>query len=187
MIDKAAGEFKATCTLRVTERDRLDPHTGSAQEVIEEFERYFPLVETWTNFLTALDAYIVWRTARSLIDLEFALIAFATKTDCGISRFSFGANFVDSLRLNSAWGESRHARAVFDTCAAIVTDKETATIGPFYRDPAKRIQATKDGGYLGWRAHVTKGGVGLRLMYWRRSTGEVEFSRVGPKNELRID
>ena len=37
-----------------------------------------------------------------------------------------------------------------------------------------------------WRAHVSKAHLAMRLMFWRKADGAIEFANVGAKSELEI-
>jgi hypothetical protein len=102
--------------------------------------------------------------------------------------FVIGSRFVRSLH---AWGaDSRHGYAMItiESCARIVLGIPKNDIDEFRESAkatAKQRSRTEDGA-LAFRTHLTKKGVGLRLMFWRRTDGTIEFANIGAKGELEI-
>ena len=106
----------------------------------------------------------------------------------GTMEFEIGSGFVRSLH---AWGaDSRHdyAMVTIESCARIVLGIPKNDITEF-RESGKataRQRSRPEDGALAFRTHLTKKGVGLRLMFWRRTDGTFEFANIGAKGELEI-
>ncbi|QAZ66814.1 hypothetical protein C3Y92_05980 [Solidesulfovibrio carbinolicus] len=102
--------------------------------------------------------------------------------------FEIGSGFVHSLH---TWGaNSRHdyAMVIIESCARIVLGMPKNSINEF-RESAKATAKQRirvDDGALAFRTHLTKKGVGLRLMFWRLAGGTIEFANIGAKGDLEI-
>lgn len=125
--------------------------------------------------------------ARDAIDLRIQeLIQQGSANPKQIAVYSLGSKFLTSAQ---QWGFQRSdlAMILIDSCARILAGIPSKTVKPFRKSdnsPDQR-QRTSDKA-LAWRNHLTKGGPGYRLMYWQKTTGEIEFANVGPKKELII-
>ena len=106
----------------------------------------------------------------------------------GAMEFEIGSGFVQSLH---AWGaDSRqdYAMVTIESCARIVLGIPKNDIDEFRESAkatAKQRSRTEDGA-LAFRTHLTKKGLGLRLMFWRQTDGMIEFANIGAKGELEI-
>jgi hypothetical protein len=103
-----------------------------------------------------------------------------------VTPYSLGPEFLASAR---KWGFQRPdlAMNLIDSCARIAVGIPSKVVKPFRKSdnsPDQRERTTDKA--LAWRNHLTKGGPGFRLMYWKKTTGEIEFANVGPKHELII-
>lgn len=153
--------------------------TGSAKTLPEIF-----------NLMTLDTAHEKWRSAQNSSDIFAAIIfggvALTTAANKEIREeirsFSVGSDFIQSLRDNQAFRDGVYAREVANTCFELVSGTFGGTDRIFGRYVA---QTRPRDGASGRRCHVTKGGVGLRLMYWNKGN-HLEFSNIGPKFELII-
>lgn len=104
-----------------------------------------------------------------------------------VSDFSIGNGFVKSLH---AWGaDSRldFAMVTIESCARIVLGIPKNPIKEFRESGhVNAKQRVRKDGALAFRTHLTKKGVGLRLMFWRHTDGTIEFANIGGKGELEI-
>lgn len=101
--------------------------------------------------------------------------------------FLIGSSFVASLHAWGADARRDYAMVTVESCARIVLGIPKNPINEF-RECAdgNANQHTREDGALGFRTHLTKKGVALRLMFWRRTDGKIEFANIGGKNELEI-
>jgi hypothetical protein len=135
-------------------------------------------------------AYDLWASALNADDLtvSIAIGALALLKERGQFPgtvpfgFRIGSDFFDSIVRHQASGEQRYASLVAQICFALAANCFGGTDKPFGRLSA---EVRDRDGAEGRRVHVTKAGVGLRLMYWRQGD-KLEFANVGPKLELRI-
>lgn len=101
-----------------------------------------------------------------------------------IRRFSIGTKFLYSLNINQALHGGRFASEVARTCSEIVSTTFNGHCALFGK-PGTRVARACDGG-TAYRCHITKGALGLRMMYWDMGT-HIEFANIGPKFELIIE
>jgi hypothetical protein len=138
------------------------------------------------NFFPA-DYFVQFNENEMRIRSVAQYLACYDRYDCS---FSFGNNFWPSIKRNGGGKDGAFAHAIFSTCADVISERGTVDIKPFHggvRDKNDAPQLSKAGGFLAFRAHITKSGPALRLMFWRNGRDEYELSRVGPKRELEID
>lgn len=171
-------------TLKLAETDKREAQS------IEPFKDELEIVQNWQDYLKTIDGYSLWRAARDELDMEISLFSETARKKCPFPKIKFGKNFVESLKKNSAWDDGPYTSAVYGACTSIAVNDGTTDVTPFFGGVRKKknaVQKSKPGGFLAWRAQVTKKGVALRLMLWKDASGNLEFSRVGPKKELKID
>ena len=137
--------------------------------------------------LTLWDSGKSMSGATDAIDLRInELIQQGSATSANIAAYTLGTSFLQSAQ---KWGFQRSdlAMILIDSCARIVAGIPSKTVKPFRKSdtsPDQRQRASDQA--LAWRNHLTKGGPGYRLMYWKTTTGEIEFANVGSKKELVI-
>lgn len=152
-----------------------------------------PLVFSHEQLLDSLDLWAIWDGAssdeavRSSVEARVKSILSSGAEADGVSDFTIGSNFIDSLR---AWGaDSRqdYAMVTIESCARIVLGIPKKTINEFRESTDRNAkQRTRMDGALAFRTHLTKKGVGLRLMFWKHTDGTIEFANIGGKGELEI-
>jgi len=153
-----------------------------------------PIAFSHEQLIESLGLWSIWDGASSeeavRLSIEACiknLISSGVSGD-GAMEFEIGSGFVQSLH---AWGaDSRHdyAMVTIESCARIVLGIPKNDIVEFRESAkatAKQRSRTEDGA-LAFRTHLTKKGVGLRLMFWRRTDGTIEFANIGAKGELEI-
>lgn len=153
-----------------------------------------PVAFSHKQLIESLDLWSIWDGASSEDAVRFSieaciknLISSGTSGN-GAMEFEIGSGFVQSLH---TWGaNSRHdyAMITIESCARIVLGMPKNNIDEFRESAkatAKQRIRTEDGA-LAFRTHLTKKGVGLRLMFWRQKDGTIEFANIGAKGELEI-
>lgn len=152
-----------------------------------------PIAFSHEQLIESLDLAAIWDGASSddavRLSIEACiknLISSGVDADRG-SNFSIGSGFLESLH---AWGaNARHDYAIvtIESCARIILGIPKNPINEF-RESAdgNAKQRTRKDGALALRTHLTKKGVGLRLMFWRHTDGTIEFANIGGKGELEI-
>lgn len=152
-----------------------------------------PVAFSHEQLIESLDLCSIWDGASSdeavRLSVEACikrLISSGVEAE-GVSEFSIGRCFVESLR---TWGaDSRHdyAMVTMESCARIVLGIPKNPVNEF-RESAEgnAKQRTRKDGALAFRTHLTKKGVGLRLMFWKHTDGTIEFANIGGKGELEI-
>jgi hypothetical protein len=141
-----------------------------------------------TQFVNGLSPERVWECAETGAELALPIaLRAAQKLDTEIANlpltagraFSIGEHFYNSLEEVEALRLQKHASTSLDRCAAVVADNTLQ----FERDFGKKRRADNAGSR---RVHVTKKGIGLRLMFWELPSGQIEFANIGPKHEEAI-
>ncbi|HOO49872.1 MAG TPA: hypothetical protein PLK94_01140, partial [Alphaproteobacteria bacterium] len=100
--------------------------------------------------------------------------------------YTIGSNFLTSAR---KWGFDKNksdANILIESCARIILDCPKNEVNVFRESENTDKQRKRADGALAFRTHLTKRGVGFRLMFWRHTDGKIEFANVGSKNELEI-
>lgn len=153
-----------------------------------------PVAFSHEQLIDSLDLWSIWDGASSQEAVRLSietciknLISSGVPGD-GAMKFEIGSGFVQSLH---AWGaDSRHdyAMVTIESCARIVLDIPKNSINEFREsaDTNAKQRSRKNDGALAFRTHITKKGVGLRLMFWKRTDGTIEFANIGAKGELQI-
>lgn len=100
--------------------------------------------------------------------------------------FGLGAEFVSSLKANQCLLGQKFGGVCLSCIIAVLSDDPSYEINMFTKTDKREEQRTH-GEYKAFRAHISKGGVGLRLMFWRRDDSYIELANVGPKQELKIE
>jgi hypothetical protein len=133
----------------------------------------------------------IWAEALSATDIKLAIqLACRSKmmilgTYSGLDAvptFLVGSEFLDSLRDWQADLRHRFAGQTLQCCVAAVLNLSTIKIKPFNKPNRTADNANP------LRAHVSRAGVGIRLMMWERPGGNrtIEFANVGGKSEEQI-
>lgn len=152
-----------------------------------------PIVFSHDQLIESLDLWAIWDRASSAevvrlcIEVCVKNLISSGAVDDKIGDFVIGDGFVASLH---AWGaDSRrdYAMLTVESCARIVLGIPKNPVNEF-RESADGTakQRSRNDGALAFRTHLTKKGVGLRLMFWKRSDGAIEFANIGGKDELEI-
>jgi hypothetical protein len=141
------------------------------------------------EFLRSLDGRALWLKAETDLELHMALSLEIARIGnyqlqslpltTGTS-FCVGTGFLTSLSRNEAVCSGKFSFRVLETCAQVVVGVAAAAVRDF-GNVRLTDRATSH------RIHVSKRGIALRLMFWRRLSGMIEFANVGSKHELTIE
>ena len=123
--------------------------------------------------------------ACNAIDCCIARLVAAGTTEKKKKLYSVGASFLPTAQNWECGHEGSHAFTLIESCARIVLDIPKHEVRPFY-DRTSGRQISRTDRALAFRTHLTKRGVGLRLMLWKIPDGTIEFANVGNKDELMI-
>jgi hypothetical protein len=173
----------------------IDPNTlpgFGVEDMPKNVHDQFQHVWSIEDVLSTIDPGEIWKNASSSREIKLAIqlacrnrmIAEGTYSTLDkIPSFFVGGDFLESLKAWQADEDHRFAIQTLESCAAAVLNLPTIEIKPFYTK-AKRAADSADP----LRAHISKAGVGLRLMMWLRPAAPrcIEFANVGGKNEEEI-
>lgn len=146
-------------------------------------EELIASLDLWELWNGALNAESVRLCIESAVKNLIASGANASKK-CA---YSIGGEFINSLHAWDANARRDFAMVTIESCARIVLDIPKNSINEFrVNAKADADQRSRDDGALAFRTHLTKKGVGLRLMFWKHKDGLIEFANIGGKDELEI-
>lgn len=148
------------------------------------------------SFYEELDAAALWARSSNEAQIKLAISAraFQLKLAAGygdtlefVDNFVVGHNFVASLGGAQSFGSAPFSSAALQACARVVAGLPQEDVHPFYTYAGSGVQRKRmaDGAHA-FRVHVTKHGIGLRLMYWQLTDGRIELSNVAPKQDTVI-
>jgi hypothetical protein len=145
------------------------------------------------DLLNNLGLWSIWNNASDETSVRLAIeiciknIITSGASDQSIIEFVIGDHFVDSLRRWGAATRSDYAMVIIESCARISLGIPKNLLNEFREDSkATSKQRTREDGALAFRTHLTKKGIGLRLLFWKYINGTLEFANVGDKDELKI-
>lgn len=187
-----SSRFAASVTLDVDcEVALVEPRIG--QPPVDNFKLItsFDRVTSVLDVLRCISAQSLWQSATSDAEIALAIAARANqlRAAAGMAalpriadHFALGSHFRNSLADAQALQAGPYALATLDTCARICGGLPQPDDSPFYTSAGSGVQRKRvSDDALAHRVHVTKGGIGVRLMYWRLPSGFIEFSNTGPK------
>lgn len=174
-------------------RCQIDGLTQSRADTSVPYSCFGPvrLAERYDAVVGSIGASVVWQSAEQPNDICLAIAAEAltllrkeqpSATMRDIGHFAVGSDFLDSLVRWQADDNGEFSNVVRESCARIVLGKPKEEVG-FLKRASKPVK--RSDGATARRTHVTKKGVGLRLMFWDTPRG-IEFANIGSKNELSI-
>lgn len=145
------------------------------------------------KLLSQLGLWAVWdnasdeEAAKSAINMRVEKLLDSGVSIDEKSDFILGFHFINSVKKWGFGSRSDYAMILIESCARIILGIPKNPLKEF-RDNSKSTsgQRVRDDGALAFRTHLTKKGVGFRLMIWKRPNGIYEFANVGSKNELEI-
>lgn len=169
--------------------------TGSGQQSAFpiSISQSIPVFFSHEELTKSLDLWTIWDRASSPERIRLCidgcvknLISSGVLVGA-ISDFVIGKDFIASLHVWSADSRRDYAMVTIESCARIVLGIPKNPVNEF-RESAESTakQRIREDGALAFRTHLTKKGVGLRLLFWKRTDGAIEFSNIGGKDELII-
>lgn len=187
--DAADREVKITSTADGFFRRNGDLVTF---EPPNRFEEELLCIFDCNELIAASGALELWNVAKTADDVRRA-IEFRVREhqEKGlhpekVGPWTIGANFVQSLQ---TWNFDRvesQAELVIDACARVLLGQPREPLKEFRKSADSKKQMVRDDGATGWRTHLSKRGVGFRLMLWRHGNGTIEFANVANKAECEI-
>ena len=152
-----------------------------------------PVAFSHEQLIDSLDLWAIWDEASSEDAIRLCIescIKNLISSGVDASRrypFLIGRGFVASLRKWGADTRRDYAMITVESCARIVLGIHKNSLKEFRKSVDRGAkQRIREDGALAFRTHLTKKGVGLRLMLWVRTDGVIEFANIGGKGELEI-
>ena len=173
--------------------DFVSSDVDIAEELPISISKRIPIYFTHEQLIESLDLWAIWDGASSEEGVHLSVVACVKNlissgaADDEICDFIIGERFIASLRAWGADARRDYAMVTVESCARIVLGIPKNPIKKFrISAKAKAQQRSREDGALAFRTHLTKKGVGLRLLYWKRTDGVIEFANIGSKDELEI-
>ncbi|MGG4603533.1 hypothetical protein ACLPHM_01945 [Paenalcaligenes sp. Me131] len=169
------------------QRDLVLPHPikritrlfSDYREYLTSISYFHDLSENRENAVLLKEA-IFWGVVCDLKNRNLPLSSFDP------SDFDLGDNFVDSLREHQCLPGQNFWGSCFSSIVAVLSRDPAYEINIFSKT-GKCDKQREHGRYKAYRSHVTKGGVGLRLLFWQDDDDYIELANIGPKHELKIE
>lgn len=186
---EGSSQVKISCSAPL-----VDPPLGEPPNESFKCEAVITRVISFRDWLLKIDASGLWSRANAADELDFAIRARATqlRNSLGIvspeklqREFVVGSDFLRSIQVNQAL-HGPYMQVTLEACAKLAADAPINDVKPFQTSAGSGIQLERSDGALAFRAHLSKGKVALRLMYWQLPSGSIEFANVGPKGEEKI-
>ncbi|HHQ6537690.1 TPA: hypothetical protein ACSTJY_003065 [Serratia fonticola] len=99
--------------------------------------------------------------------------------------FEIGSEMLNSLNKNQAMYGGKYSAAVFESIARVLIDKPKEEVKVFCKSLTDNTpRKYKD--FIAYRTHITKGNLGLRLMFGKTATKKIRLTNIGVKGELEI-
>jgi len=177
--------FKATVT---------EIYPAMARQPPFELESAVRIRSSWRRYLEQLPHLNLFRRFRTNEDLRVSIYGAAVarlvelkrgEEPLGIDDFNVSPEFADSLRRNQCSEDGAFVSVALEAIADVLA-RVPSTTTKIFATKAGGAVARRHNAYSAYRAHVTKGGLALRLMFWKSDEGRVVFANIGPKSELRI-
>ena len=166
---------------------------GRMRELPICISQSIPIVFSHEQLIETLDLWSVWDGAsseegvRCCIDARVKNLISLGAVDDEVCDFVIGKCFVASLKGWSANLRRDYAMVTVESCARVVLGIPKNPVSEFRQSAEGTAkQRIRDDGALAFRTHLTKKGVGLRLMFWKLIDGVIEFANIGGKDELKI-
>jgi hypothetical protein len=187
-LESAALQFSTRVT--IVDPDSVDGFKSA--DLPRTIEGTAVIAGDLDHVLDSFSGQQLWATAVSNVGIKTAIrircreklkASGAYKSTGDIPQFFVGSDFYPSLVKCQAAGSGRFATVTLEGCASAAIELPTLEWRPF--DKGRR----KADGAEPLRAHLTKTGVALRLMAWKRPAtagGSLEFANVGEKWEEEI-
>ncbi|SOZ09530.1 hypothetical protein [Cupriavidus taiwanensis] len=150
---------------------------------------------TFQEYLATLDHHDLFARATDDFHLKLSFYVGALRKaksqglsprDISLDNFDLGPEFSNSMEKNQCGPGGTFAGVLVDTISDLLAGHPKNPVSIF-RKSAMSDEAKTHGTFTGYRTHVTKSGVALRLMFWRNDDGMLVLANVGPKQELVIE
>jgi hypothetical protein len=163
-------------------------------QIGEHLERDISVLSVPSAFGCCLDPLAVWREAETTTALRWAIQGEAERIArvsgrTSVKEFLIGTEFLRLLREHQCLGEGRYSSLVLTKCSQVVADLGNVEVHDFRESEAPSSPARRRAidGAVGKRVHITESHEALRLMFWARVGGVIEFATVRGKFDLVID
>lgn len=162
-----------------------------AVDIPDPFVCNLKVIRDPEQYRGVIDAQAIWDSATSDEELKFAIHLAAEMMGQTPPAFTIGKAFMGSLDRNQSIAGRPLSAATLAKCAQVLVGSNGLKIEEFKTEALGNrggvVRKRTEDGACAFRVHVTKKGVGLRLMLWKLTTGEWEFANVGPKSEEKIE
>ncbi|WP_028971669.1 hypothetical protein [Sporomusa ovata] len=152
-----------------------------------------PFMWSYNGLMQHLGICAIWQEADSAeyaieaIELSIRELASSGLDESGRRAYRLGNYFLESAKQWGFFNRTDYAMLLVESCARIVLDAPKNPIKPFRVSSTSSEQRVRsDDGALAFRTHLSKSGVGFRLMLWQLPDDTIEFANVGDKDELII-
>lgn len=166
---------------------------NSLKELPYKVDARIPVYFSHTDYMNRLGICTVWNNAA---DNESAIAAINLCIEnllytCALQNkpksYELGPHFLKSVR---DWGvatRSDYSMVLIETISRIILGIPKSQLNEFrINKKSTAEQRSREDGAKAFRTHLTKKGAGLRLMFWEKANGAIEFANVGDKDELHI-
>jgi hypothetical protein len=169
------------------------PLTDGPQQFTSTFQ--IPRLNSYAEFFQKVDTLELWNAATCGQEIKLAVVSRAHQLRLQqglpfseeVELLAVGDNFFPSLPNAQAHCQAPFASTTLETCARICGGLPQSDDNAFQTAAGSGVQVIRAGdSAAARRVHVTKHGIGVRLMYWRLADGTVELANVGPKAEEAI-
>jgi hypothetical protein len=184
----------------ISDIDEIDPPIQP--EDLTRIVRFNGSISTSASvdcFIRSLTPHILWEYAEEetqialairLAAIEIRRVGGCPSPEHNCERFSIGPSFLHSLRAWEGDRQSKYAGSTLDGCARIVACMPKDQPSRLFKrsgskGKAENVVRSSDSAQA-WRTHISMEHEAMRLMFWRKSDGSIEFANIGAKAELEI-
>lgn len=149
-----------------------------------------PIIFNYKQWESLLDINKIWKNTNSQDEIAHCIKVTADKISLPASKdesrkFLIGDGFIPSLRKWDSAG--KFSNNIMKSCAHIILNQPKYELNIFRTSSNKHSnQIIRHDGAKAFRTHLSKNKLALRLMFWERIDGAIEFANIGSKNELKI-
>lgn len=168
----------------------LDANWCSPVELPALLTEKFSVADCYMEFLQRLGIWNVWNSgdenaAEAAIELCISDLI-ASGVASARAHYQVGGQFMESASRWGCFSRTDYAAVIVESCARIVLGRPKNPLKEFRESASSSRQIVRPDGARAFRTHLTKRGVGLRLMFWVLPDGTIEFANIGDKDELVI-
>ncbi|WP_196062582.1 MULTISPECIES: hypothetical protein [unclassified Serratia (in: enterobacteria)] len=99
--------------------------------------------------------------------------------------FEIGQHMLNSLKKNQAMHGEKYSSTVIENIARVLIGKPKEEVKIFTKNTSDNQPRTHNT-FTAYRTHITKGSLGLRLMFGKDSHNFIRLTNIGVKHELEI-